>query len=129
MGNEGGSKYDLTEIFVIKFVLADVIIIFALIFAGPIYALAITALLVASVVLVWYALERAGTSEGATGPEWRDSHATADDPVTTLQNRYAAGELSESEFETRLDQLIDANERADRAGIETRDLAMDRTEG
>ncbi len=59
-GSDDGPRYDLTGTFVIKFVLADVIIIAALLFAGPIYAVAITALLVVSVFLVWYLVERVG---------------------------------------------------------------------
>jgi uncharacterized membrane protein len=92
-----GPKYDLTEIFVIKFVLADIVIIAALLFAGPLYAIAITALLVVSVFLVWYLMERAG---GESSEE--QSHSEPD-PVTRLQERYAAGELSEHEFEAKLD--------------------------
>ena len=33
--------------------------------------------------------------------------AAADDPVATLRERYARGELTESEFEWRLDQLLE----------------------
>ncbi len=119
MGDSGG-KYDLTEIFVIKFVLADVVIIAALLFAGPIYAVAITALLVVSVFLVWYLMERVGTETEETEERI--------DPVTRLQARYAAGDLTEREFEDRLDRLIDANERAKRAGVETEELSLERAD-
>lgn len=115
-----GRGYSLTEIFVVKFVLADVVIVFALLFAGPIYALAITALLVVGIVLVWYLTERVGDRK--VGDD-----ATEPDPVTDLQRRYAAGDLSEAEFEAKLDRVIDANERADRAGVETADLALARS--
>lgn len=120
MGSDGG--YSLTEIFAIKFVLADIVIIAALLFAGPIYAVAITALLVVSVFLVWYLTERVG-SDGDTESEPVREPA---DPVTELQNRYAAGELSEAEFEAKLEHLLDANERAERAGVETRELSLER---
>jgi uncharacterized membrane protein len=121
MNNAGsGAKYDLTEIFVIKFVLADVVIIAALLFAGPLYAVAITALLVASVFLVWYLMERVGEES-----DEKPSHSETD-PVTRLQERYAAGELSENKFEAKLDHLLDANERAERAGVETEELSLDR---
>lgn len=115
--------YSLTEIFAIKFVLADVIIIAALLFAGPIYAVAITALLVVSVFLVWYLTQRAGSADDSD--ETRAERETSD-PVTTLQERYAAGDLSESEFEAKLERLIDANERAERAGVETEELSLER---
>jgi hypothetical protein len=119
MGDSGG-KYDLTEIFVIKFVLADIVIIAALLFAGPIYAVAITALLVVSVFLVWYLMERVGTGDEGTEAQV--------DPITRLQARYAAGELTEREFEERLDDLIDANERAKQAGVETEELSLERAD-
>lgn len=120
MGSDGG--YSLTEIFAIKFVLADIVIIAALLFAGPIYAVAITALLVASVFLVWYLTERVGSDEDADAQPAPEPA----DPVTELQNRYAAGELSEAEFEAKLERLLDSNERAERAGVETRELSLER---
>lgn len=59
---------------------------------------------------------------GRTGSvfEGRSSDATAtaatadapdDDPVALLKHRYAAGELSDDEFERRLDRLLNADER------------------
>ncbi|MDG5820933.1 SHOCT domain-containing protein [Natronococcus sp. A-GB7] len=121
MGSDGG--YSLTEIFAIKFVLADIVIIAALLFAGPIYAVAITALLVVSVFLVWYLTERVGSGDATDADEPRREPV---DPVTELQNRYAAGELSEAEFEAKLEHLLDSNERAERAGVETRELSLER---
>ncbi|AGB38934.1 SHOCT domain-containing protein [Natronococcus occultus] len=120
MGSDGG--YSLTEIFAIKFVLADIVIIAALLFAGPIYAVAITVLLVISVFLVWYLTERVGSDEDADAQPAPEPA----DPVTELQNRYAAGELSEAEFEAKLERLLDSNERAERAGVETRELSLER---
>ncbi len=116
-----GREYSLTELFVIKFVLADIVIIAALLFAGPLYAVAITALLIVSIVLVWYLMERTGDSRSESEP-------VETDPITTLQNRYAAGELSETAFETKLEQVIEANERADRAGVDTAELSLERTD-
>ncbi|ELY52213.1 SHOCT domain-containing protein [Natronorubrum bangense] len=127
MGSErGGTNYSLTEIFAIKFVLADILIIAVLLFAGPLYALAITALLVVSVFLVWYLTQRVGPVGTDTTDSSRSDRER--DPVTKLQDRYAAGELSDAEFEAKLERLIDANERADAAGIETADLELERSE-
>ncbi|WP_207590139.1 SHOCT domain-containing protein [Halomontanus rarus] len=132
MGSDtGGRSYSLTEIFAIKFVLADVVIIAALLFAGPIYALAITALLVVSVFLVWYLVRRVESAETETkveGGHTASSNAepTELDPVTKLQNRYADGDLTEAEFEAKLERVIDANERAERAGMETKELSLER---
>lgn len=95
-------------------------IIAALIFAGPLTAVAITALLVVSVFLVWYLTERVGSEP--------DGHAEEPypDPVTRLQARYADGELSESKFEAKLDSLLEADDRAERAGVETEELSLER---
>ncbi len=46
--------------------------------------------------------------------------------MTTLQERYATGELSEAEFEAKLDRLIESNERADSADFETAELSLER---
>ncbi|MFC6906559.1 SHOCT domain-containing protein [Halalkalicoccus tibetensis] len=121
MGSDGG--YDIMEVFIIKFVLADVVIIAALLLAGPIYAVAITGLLVLSVFLTWYLTQRVGGGEADAEP----GGARESDPVTALQERYAAGELSEAEFEAKLDRVIEANERAERAGVETEELAIERS--
>ncbi len=126
MSNDGvESSYDVMEIFIIKFVLADVIIIAALLLADPIYAVAITALLVVSVFLTWYLTHRVGAG-GKTTSE-REITGAESDPVTKLQDRYAAGELTDAEFEAALDRLIEANERADRAGVETEELSIERS--
>lgn len=127
MGSDGTKRgYDFMEIFIIKFVLADVIIIAALLLADPIYAVAITALLVVSVFVTWYLTERVGAGGSAAAES--DGADSECDPVTKLQDRYAAGELSETEFEAALDRLIDANERAERAGVETDELSIERSE-
>lgn len=126
MGRDSdGRGYSLTEIFVVKFVLADIVIIAALLFAGPLYAVAITALLAVSVFLVWYLTERVGSTDQHGESLARDSGT---DPVSTLQERYASGELAETEFEAALERLIDANERAERAGVETSELELERSE-
>ncbi|ADJ14537.1 SHOCT domain-containing protein [Halalkalicoccus jeotgali] len=115
------SSYDVVEIFIIKFVLADVIIIAALLLADPIYAVAITALLVVSVFLTWYLTQRVDSSRTV------EDDPSERDPVTTLQRRYAAGEMNDAEFEAALDRLIETNERADQAGVETRELSIERS--
>ena len=123
--NSDGRDYSLTEIFAVKFVLADILIIAALLFAGPLWALLFTILMLLSVVLVWYLTTHAGTE---AGEDTRDRDRQPTDPVTELQNRYAAGELTEAEFETKLEQLLAANERAEQAGVETAELSLERTD-
>ncbi|WP_137290054.1 SHOCT domain-containing protein [Natronorubrum halophilum] len=132
MGSEsGGRSYSLTEIFAIKFVLADVLIIAALVLAGPLYAVAITALFVVSTFLIWHLTQRtegSGDDEAASTEETVGQAATAHDAVTKLQERYAAGELSDAEFEAKLERLIESNEQADAAGIDTAELELERSE-
>ncbi|SDQ91211.1 SHOCT domain-containing protein [Natronobacterium texcoconense] len=126
MAESGGREYSLAEIFAIKFVLADVVIIAALLLAGPWVAVAITALFVLSFVLVWYLMQTDESSEEATADaETKVDETAVSDPVTALQSRYAAGELSDAEFEEKLERLIDANERADEAGVETDELELE----
>ncbi|ELY43476.1 SHOCT domain-containing protein [Natronorubrum sulfidifaciens] len=129
MGSETGkNRYSLTEIFAIKFVLADILIIAVLLLAGPWFALAITALLVVSVFLVWYLTQRVDRVDSDTETAASSRTAAERDPVTKLQERYAAGDLSDAEFEAKLERLIDANERADAAGVETAALDLERAE-
>ncbi|NUB91890.1 SHOCT domain-containing protein [Haloterrigena sp. SYSU A558-1] len=137
MGSEsGGRSYNLTEIFAIKFVLADVLIIAALLLAGPLYALGMVALFVASTFLIWYLTRRSERADADRAAERERDAAEAaseragdaSDPVTRLQERYAAGELSEAEFEAKLDRLIESNERADAAGVETETLELEQSE-
>ncbi|SIR87504.1 SHOCT domain-containing protein [Natronorubrum thiooxidans] len=129
MGSEsGGRNYSLTEIFAIKFVLADILIIAVLLLAGPLYALAITALLVGSVFLVWYLTQRVDRVDPDDETAVSSRTASERDPVTKLQKRYAAGELSDAEFEAKLERLIDADERADAAGVDTAELELERSE-
>jgi uncharacterized membrane protein len=39
-----------------------------------------------------------------------ESHEKADDPVAVLRHRYAAGEIDDTEFEARLDALLETPE-------------------
>jgi uncharacterized membrane protein len=53
---------------------------------------------------------------GETGTETEDGQSDDSepaDPLSTLKGRYAAGELSDEEFEAKLDQLLEADRRAE----------------
>lgn len=72
------------------------------------------AVAVLSVFLLWIAVRwdrlRRTRGTGATmsaGPADEDE----DDPVERLKRRYADGEVSDEEFERRLDRLLDADSR------------------
>lgn len=110
----------LAEVLAVVFVLADIPVIALALVVGPVYAVALAAVVVVGTVLGWYLKRRLDAQEqtGATGD-------APTDPVTELQRRYAAGELTESEFEAKLDRLVESNERAERAGVETEDLSLD----
>lgn len=62
-----------------------------------------------------------GVYGGWLGLRWRRlrdrEEPTRPDPLETLRERYAAGELSDEAFERRLDRLIDT-EREDRASVD-----------
>jgi uncharacterized membrane protein len=63
--------------------------------------------------------ERSGSDDGT-----REAPADVRDPLDGLQRRYATGELSEAEFEERLEALLDADRRAESPP----DATADRTE-
>lgn len=116
---ESGREYSLAETFALVLVLADVPIILIAVLVGPVYAVALAAILVIGGLLAWYLTRRFEAAE--TG----DADETAVDPVTELQRRYAAGELSEAEFERKLDRLVESEERADRENGDTEELSLD----
>lgn len=123
--SEGDRRYSAVELFALKFVLADVVIILVLLLAGPVYAVLVTALFVLSTVLLWYLMGRESDERAREAATDDTEEATERDPVSVLQERYAAGELTESEFEARLEHLIESNERASNAGLETEDLDLE----
>ncbi|WP_200531251.1 SHOCT domain-containing protein [Halorubrum sp. LN27] len=60
-------------------------------------------------------------SETADG---ESAAATTEDPLATLRERYASGEIGEEEFERKLDRLLETEELNDRA-----DGGSDRADG
>jgi uncharacterized membrane protein len=64
----------------------------------------------------WVRLRRRGGTDPGEGVEASsDGTAIEVDPVERVKRRYADGELSEAEFERRLDGLLDAEDRAGEA--------------
>lgn len=59
-------------------------------------------------------------SEGADG-ESASATATTEDPLATLRERYATGEIGEAEFERRLDRLLETEEPEGRIGPDAAD--------
>jgi uncharacterized membrane protein len=70
----------------------------------------------------WLRLRLATRTAGDGDGNANDAEPTA--PLDRLKRRYANGELSDAEFEARLDTLLDADRRAESA----HDTAVDRTE-
>lgn len=64
---------------------------------------------------------------GAVG--WRYAAAIDEepetDPVATLEEQLAAGEITHAEFEERLDTMLDAEMRAEKADLNTEELELD----
>lgn len=81
---------------------------------------------VLSVFLLWVAVRwnrlRRTRVTSATENAGTDTDAEGD-PVERLKRRYAEGEVSDEEFERRLDRLLDADSRldADATGTATRE--------
>lgn len=63
-----------------------------------------------------------GVYGGWLGLRWRqlqdNGKADQPDPLETLKDRYAAGELSDAEFERRLDRLLDTEGREEQSTAE-----------
>jgi len=92
---------------------ADIILVVVLLAVAGIVsgsvAVAITALIL-------------GVYGGWLGLRWQrlrdDKEPTQPDPLETLKDRYAAGELSDEEFERRLDRLLDTEQREEQSRAE-----------
>lgn len=78
------------------------------VFLFGLFALATAHSLVRDVSRAVEAAETPGPD--ATGADRETAVDTDDDPLTTLKNRYAAGEVSDEEFERRVDRLIELDE-------------------
>lgn len=61
----------------------------------------------------------------ATALDGDSESETEADPLTTLEDELAAGEISNAEFEERLEAMIDAEERAEEADLDTEELELD----
>jgi len=60
-------------------------------------------------------VEQADAAPAAANPAARETPATepVSDPIATLQQRYAEGELSDEEFERRMDRLLESGAGAE----------------
>jgi len=98
---------------------ADTILIVAVLWyvdAIPASTAGQVAAAVLSVFLLWIAVRwgrlRRTRGTGATVSDGSKADAEGD-PVERLKRRYADGEVSDEEFERRLDRLLDADSRLD----------------
>jgi uncharacterized membrane protein len=92
-------------------------VIVGMVMAVPILAILATQAQAALLTLVVVGfLAWAGVRSGVLAKDEEGDQTTTDaDPLATLQERYAAGELSEAEFEARLDKLLESDQRAEDA--------------
>lgn len=102
-----GEFLGLFFVFGADIILVVVMLAVAGIVSGPV-AVAVTALVL-------------GVYGGWLGLRWRrlrdSEESTQPNPLETLRDRYAAGKLSDEEFERRLDRLIDT-EREERGTVD-----------
>lgn len=49
---------------------------------------------------------------------------TSVDPVTQLQQKYSEDEISKTEFEEKLDDLVESQKRSEEANLETEELNL-----
>jgi len=118
-GSDGPSfGDDFAQTVAMVLVLADVPVVVVAVVVGPLYGVALAAVIALTLLVGWFLSRRLDGGDSAD-----DGSAT--DPVTELQRRYAAGELSEAEFERKLDRLVESAERAERAGVDTEELSLE----
>lgn len=103
-------------------VVTAVLGVFATSMAGstPAVAIAVLATVAAAGLAVSLAsglVEQAEAAPSEANPAAREKAepATEADPITTLQQRYAEGELTDAEFERRMEQLMESDAQSTRA--------------
>lgn len=72
--------------------------------------------------------EQAAAAPGAANPA-ASAPSTPErepEPIETLQQRYAAGELTDAEFEARMDRLLESGARPEGEGAREREPAVER---
>lgn len=118
-GSDGPSfGDDFAQTVAMVLVLADVPVVVVAVVVGPLYGVALAAVIALTLLVGWFLSRRLDAADSA-------DDESAIDPVTELQRRYAAGELSEAEFERKLDRLVESAERAERAGVDTEELSLE----
>lgn len=109
---------------VLAFVLAVVLVIGLLAEAPPFVALTVIVL----AFLAWVGVRMGYLTSGDETEENVER-----DPLTVLQERYAAGEISEAEFEHRLERILESDELVEKAAerpdwnvdhLDTEDVAV-----
>jgi len=64
-----------------------------------------------------FPLVESGEAAGESAP----TTARTEDPLATIRERYATGEIGEEEFERRLDRLLETEELEERVGADAAD--------
>jgi|GEM_PF-321016 len=63
------------------------------------------------IVLLWYTVSRLLGIPMNPFPDEDEQESEPETPLEQLKNRYAAGEITESEFERQVDRLLDVEDR------------------
>ncbi|GAB7095887.1 hypothetical protein JCM30237_30410 [Halolamina litorea] len=82
-----------------------------------------------AVTLGYGVVNQAEAAPDEANPTWQPStpEREADaDPIETLQQRYAEGEISDEEFEARMDRLLDSGAQSSRPAESKREPAFER---
>ena len=118
--------------------LAAVVLVALMIFSIPILAILFPVLIVliaeapwllaGALMLGFVGLTFVGLMATRSGylPGTDDEETEEVDPLTTLQDRYAAGEISEAEFEHQVERILETDEIARRSPEFERSSARDR---
>ena len=102
--------------------------------AAATFAVLVTVATAAVAVALGYGLvNQAEAAPEEANPAWQPSTTESEadaDPIATLQQRYAEGELTDEEFERRMERLLDSGERSstgrDAAGRNERERELER---
>jgi uncharacterized membrane protein len=78
-----------------------------LVWATPLLGVVVPALLIGLWYLAWRVWRVFRMHEQRLEDQTRSEDTTPEDPVEELKQRYAAGELSEAEFERELERLLE----------------------
>lgn len=110
MARRGDDALVTDEMLGLAFVLGDGVLLAVLLWAFDVVSV-VAVVTVAVLTVLSFAVW--GATRWWRFPDGEAAEADPDpDPVATLRERYAAGDLSEAEFERKLERVLESSERA-----------------